>query len=352
MKNKIQYFENLRVIAVLGVIVTHAIILLWDISKHKIGPVWWGANILQSSIRFIVPILFMQSGALLLSADKNSQVYSFLKTRFSKVLIPFIVWTLLYCVYVTYSAHIPFSKNLVRAIQGPVYYHLWYMYILIGLYLITPIFQIYTSHAPRRNIFYFLILWFVITGIIPSILKATGISINLSIAYLSGYIGYFILGYYLQKYPISKIATRIAPLVAIVSIILNVLLTYYVTVHGHHPKGENDYFFHGNTSIFVITFSWAVFVMAKHSKFLNSFQIPYSNILNFGKICFGVYLLQSLIIDILQNKFKIAGTVENPIFGTLEVIALTTLICFGFFITLDILSQKSQQVKKMSILIY
>ena len=55
--------------------------------------------------------------------------------------------------------------SAVQSVLSGPYVHFWYLYILIGLYLITPIVRIVVAYADRRIIRYFLILWFVGTGI-------------------------------------------------------------------------------------------------------------------------------------------------------------------------------------------
>jgi surface polysaccharide O-acyltransferase-like enzyme len=60
-------------------------------------------------------------------------------------------------------------------LAGP-YYHFWYLYILIGLYLLTPIIRILVAHANSKVIQYFLIIWFVGTAIIPLLTLYTAIS--------------------------------------------------------------------------------------------------------------------------------------------------------------------------------
>ena len=72
----------------------------------------------------------------------------------------------------------------------------------MGLYLIAPILSRWVQKASYRELEFFLILWAVSLcyPLLKSVLiiktSQTGI-----LYYLSGYVGYFVLGYYLKTYP-------------------------------------------------------------------------------------------------------------------------------------------------------
>lgn len=82
---------------------------------------------------------------------------------------------------------------------------LWFMYALIGLYLVTPIIKPWIDRVGRREVKFYLLIWFV-TLLFPYFELI--VDINQSdtgvLYYLSGYIGYFISGYYLSRWPLEK----------------------------------------------------------------------------------------------------------------------------------------------------
>lgn len=91
-----QWLHGLRVFAIAMVVILHAsglILVEAEFSSYD----WWVGNIYNAFTRMAVPIFFMISGYLLLS--KNEGILSFYKKRFSKILLPFIIWTLFYSVW-------------------------------------------------------------------------------------------------------------------------------------------------------------------------------------------------------------------------------------------------------------
>ena len=193
MRERVVYLDVVRVLACIMVIVQHSPMV--DVVS----------SVLLSASAFLTypccPLFFMVSGALLLPMESCSPEV-FIRKRLSKVLWPTLIWTLLYfgrrivigdAVSLTSVLSIPFSA------QGCGI--LWFMYVMIGLYLITPIISPWLRGANRKEVELFLILWGVtlLYSHIEGFLQiATGY--NNMFYYFGGYLGYFVLGYYLHHY--------------------------------------------------------------------------------------------------------------------------------------------------------
>ena len=153
-------------------------------------------------------LFFLVSGALLLPApgtDMRLSTRDFLRKRLNKVLTPTLVWTVFYIV-----VRILMKKNtpdelpqMVLSIpfspQGSGV--LWFMYTLVGLYLLTPILSAWLRRASEREERFYLLLWGV-TLFYPLLVGVLKIdqTYNNILYYFSGYVGYFVLGHYLQHY--------------------------------------------------------------------------------------------------------------------------------------------------------
>ena len=194
MKERNYSFDLMRVVACIMIICMHA-----PMPSEQAIPLF-----LNASGYFTAPglcLFFVISGALLLPV--KTETFTFLKKRLSKVVMPTICFTFLYLVlsainggdvdWIRSISSIPFSA------QG--HGVLWFMYTLIGLYLVSPIISRWLDKASKREEEFYLGLW-ALTMCYP-ILKLF-LSINESntgvLYYFSGYLGYFVLGYYLNKY--------------------------------------------------------------------------------------------------------------------------------------------------------
>lgn len=150
-----------------------------------------------------VPLFFIISGYMLLPL--KLETIPFYKRRLLKILFPTLFWTFIYlfCDVMTGSIMWPdllHSICLVSFIpQGHVI--MWFMYVLIGLYLISPILSSWLTYAKKIEVELLLGLW-LFACLLPvfSDGKLTGELHTSAYYYVSGYVGFYVLGYYYKFY--------------------------------------------------------------------------------------------------------------------------------------------------------
>lgn len=325
--SSIFYFELLRSIAILAVVILHSSAPLLNHFDHQYN--WWAGNIYDSAMRWSVPIFVMISGALLLNPSKQQSIQQFLKKRISKVLVPFLVWSVLYSVFVWIMKGIKielsfnlFKEVLMNILVGNSYYHLWFLYMILGLYLITPIIKIYTNHADKRSLEYFLLLWFISTGMFGLIEKFSLIELRFEVPLVTGYIGYFILGHYLHHFKINPISKYSLYVLSVISLLITIWGTYYLT----KQNGAFEGYFYSYFSINTILMATSVFI------FFSGFRMPKNKkikhvINHLSATSLGIYLIHPMILRFLfLHNFTAAST--NPYVGILLLALATTLINF------------------------
>jgi surface polysaccharide O-acyltransferase-like enzyme len=135
------------------------------VNFHKLDDKWWATNFYDSLVRSSVPIFVMITGALLLrSSDK---LHVFFMKRAARIGIPLVFWSVFYMTWNTYRHDRDYGSApdwLVAILTGPVQYHLWYLYALIGIYLFIPFMRmIYFQSSEKERIAY-LSIWFVVVS--------------------------------------------------------------------------------------------------------------------------------------------------------------------------------------------
>lgn len=140
---RVTWVENLRATATIAVILIHVSAPFVNETlgtSTAFNSIFWDA-----AARFCVPVFVMLTGALLL--DRVMPLEVFFAKRFSRVFVPFVAWTIVYLIYhfiTEYQAggiSSPilaaqfFAQKLLRGAD----YHLWYVYMLVGLYLLLPL---------------------------------------------------------------------------------------------------------------------------------------------------------------------------------------------------------------------
>ena len=141
-------------------------------------------------------LFFMISGALLLGNSLSTK--EFLKRRLTKVVFPTLFWSFFYLAYTTVVGHGFDSKELlmdVLSIPFSAQGHgvLWFMYALVGLYLLTPILSRWLKNASKQEVEFYLLLW-TITLVYPYLKLILKINESDSgiLYYFTGYAGYFL----------------------------------------------------------------------------------------------------------------------------------------------------------------
>lgn len=203
---RVLWIDTLRALAALGVVVLHSSGSALRVPGTIPALDWWVANFGSAVGRYSVPIFLMLSGALLLPREEAAS--SLLRRRLGKLIPPFVIWSLAYGThaFLTQADTAAGIPSVARWIAGhAVYgtaYHLWYVYVLFGLYLVMPVLGRWARAASDREILYFLALWAA-----TLVFKIPGLSyytLPVDLSVVSGYAGYLVLGYFLQRRLIAQ----------------------------------------------------------------------------------------------------------------------------------------------------
>lgn len=189
--------DRLRNLATLLVIVIHVSGSVAQGNTQYDTFFWWSGNFWDSLGRPSVPLFVMLSGFLLLG--KDYELGDFLRRRFSRVVVPALFWMLIYSYYNFRAKGSPATiGEAVRGIvERPVHYHLWFIYLIIGLYMIYPILRPWIRSAQERDYWYFFACCILGTWVYKILWVFFGISIGVYFELFTNNCCYFVLGYYL-----------------------------------------------------------------------------------------------------------------------------------------------------------
>jgi surface polysaccharide O-acyltransferase-like enzyme len=306
-------FDNLRAIATVAVIILHvSSLVLYKYNKIDIS-YWWVGNIIDSSVRFSVPVFLMLSGYFIYNKTYIS-TKDFYKKRLNRIFLPFIFWSFVYLLLNIYSGtDIP--KAFAQLSTG-TYYHLWYVYTIIGIYLFMPVIQKWIQQASPYELLFYLTIWLfsgalrapVISNYVPAI----------DILYFSGYLGYTVLGFFLGKYKISLANGLKVPVYAL-GFLATAILTYLVTAHYNKFNG----LFYSYLTPNVILMSIGVFTFFYRHQIKNGYVRQALSMISANS--FGIYLLHPLILFFL-GKFQVNALLFHPIIGIMLTSVLALII--------------------------
>lgn len=333
----LDWVNSLRVLAMFMVVIIHTSSpLIMGYGRVPLSDWFWG-DFYNGLARFGVPVFVMITGALLL--PREYELGDFLKRRLGRIITPFVFWSLVYVAYAWYNEDITFTPDFWRdtrivlhQLKYGAYYHLWYVYMLIGLYFIIPVLGKFVRAATEKEIIYFLVVWLVVMFLAQPYLARYSPLVDMH--YFAGYIGYLVLGHYLTVKQFSPRLTRgCLLLIFVVTLALIVGGTYWSCLH----KGGLTLFYEPLGPAIVVLSS-VVFLLARFTvitwlsrlKKARDFISAYT---------FGIYLAHALILDVLgdpDNGINLNWQFCHPSLS----IPLTAVVCFGLALLLVYLLSK------------
>lgn len=324
--------DVIRIWGIIAVVLLHA----EAVPNLQFGQIpmdfWWQTNFYASFVCTCVPLFIMLSGALILNQEGWNGP-RFLRRRASKLLIPLIGWTLIYAAWYRFVWDRPlgFGDLLVHLVSGitkPLFAHLWFLYLIISLYLMVPVLRIFFRHSSSSLQAYFVMLWFVATGVKPLLTKLFGIDLGLYLDPFFGFVGYFLIGGSIAKFVPERISPRLLALASLalaVGYVVNLVGTYVLS----ETAGKLDDTLYEHTAPTVMIMTVASFVLLRHlSVHLRRYAAALSVL---GHLTFGIYLSHALIIVLLESGrlgFKLYPTMLPPLFGA-PLLALVVLMLSG-----------------------
>lgn len=319
---KTNWIDNLRALATVSVIILHvAAPILYQYNKISIDT-WWIGNFFDASMRFGVPIFLMITGALIL--PKTYPIKQFIKQRASKIILPFLFWSFVYIIYNLSNSHeisfIGTVKYILYKLKNGAAYHLWYIYMLLGIYLFLPIIGKWIINSTKKEIAYFIVIWVVVMVINLPILLPFKSNINFN--YFAGYLGYPVLGYYLA-HQIKPNKSNITALLLIgIGTLTTLIGTYFISLS---QKAFNPAFYGFLTPNVLIT-AIGIFLLFKQTTIKN-------NNLNLlmkaiSKHSYGIYLSHVFVL-LWLSRFKITWDFVHPAIGIIAASTLCLIISFA-----------------------
>jgi len=331
--------DLIRTIAIVLVIMLHAANESYYVAD-EMSPegvtLWWTVNIYNSLSKPSVPLFVMLTGALLLMPEKVGEPLSvFFKKRLKRIGLPFLFWGTVYFAwrFIVHGEVISGSSILQGVLMGPSI-HFWYLYLLLGLYLITPMLRLVMAYATQNILRLIIAVWFLGNGVIPLLGLLVGINLNSNVFLVAGWVGYYVLGAYALR---IRVSTSVLYVLMLWGLAWTIVGTYVVVgIVGQHF----NQFFYDSSSFAMIAFSFALFLLLARvpSKMIEQ-RFPLGNrVLNLiSQNTLAIFLFHVIVLELIQKGylgFQISLSTMNPILAVPLITAVTLLICLAVIIPL------------------
>ena len=383
--NRAVWIDWMRVAACLMVIIVHStepFYLGGDGSQIlTMADAFW-ASFFDSFVRSCVPLFIIASSFLQFPLHYSTG--EFFRRRAVRILIPFIIWTAIYAF--AWGEPAENFKNLIFNFNYSAG-HLWFVYMLIGVYLLMPLLSPWAEKVEKKELQIYLGIW-LFTTLIPIfrdwyaggsttvIYGPSGLPRQALVPfwgeaswnaygtfyYFSGFIGYLLMGLYFRKF-VGELSWKKTLAIAVPSFLTGFaisfsgfLLRVCKSACGELPVGGTvDMAVWWETTWCNDTFGVALMAIAwillfkkckADGKFYQRVLLPVSN------ASYGIYLAHLLILVPVSGYFRtlLGSGLDGKLgFWTTPVEILLSAIA-GFAIT-SIISVIIRRIPKVGKLI-
>ena len=346
-RKRIFYLDALRALAIITVIAVHLADKTWFLNTGKmvIGSLnWYVTDMLN--FRLGVDLFLMLAGALSLGRDWD--IKTFLGKRIPRIVGPFIFWGLILSVFlISCSYFFPdivhviksfnlasISKYIIKAFLakslgfGPY----WFFWMILGTYLIMPIFNKWLLHSDLKEAEYFLCFW-IITTIFTFTLNR---EFPIALTYFTSPIGLVILGYYLRHTERKIFKSIYTPIILmLIGCISSLTVSYLLSSPSHIVT-------FGRYSIFMIIIVSGVFLLFRNLSNIdlniNFFSNPKGvfkrSVFSIAKYSYGIYLIHFPILTVMICFLRKCTDLNFKPIVLISFVGII-LICWGIMALLN-----------------
>lgn len=321
MKKRIIWIDILRLIGIIMVLTIHVV-------GNTINTFNLGGNantvyrVLSGISATAICLFVMISGMMFLG--KNITYKDMFKKYIPKILIGIVVigfiYSMMELVFINKSFELSFIyESFLKIIHMDTWAHMWYLYLVLALYLLTPVIKILTDNLNEKK--------YIITLLISLLIGITlSLFVNVhpvlkSLIMLYAYVIYYIYGYFIYKFKIGnvyKMSNYIGALISVGYIIYLVINTSALEVINY-------------ISFPVFVIASALILVFKDRDFKDN-KIT-KQITNIGLCSYGIYVIHQVFINIIYKVLKLDIIVSYPILLPVYMLVIF-ILSYGVIYTL------------------
>lgn len=285
----------------------------------------------NSLFRTCVPLFVMLSGYFLFPITDTR---AFFKKRMSRVAIPFILWCVVYAFYYYFKGQADLETTLINVSKIAVNYgvdvgHLWFVYMLLGIYLFAPLISAWIQTCTRRNMEFYLLLWSITLAvpyihlIFPAVWGECYWNHTPMVYYFSGFLGYVILANYIKRFHLQPRVWNYY--LGTILIIAGYAITafgflYLLPIEKHTATLELTW---GFETINVAMMTAGIFLVLKNVSIENNSSPAVRLLADISAKSYGVYLAHIIVLNavfVWLNPYFQSAAIKLPL------IAFTTFV--------------------------
>lgn len=322
-ENRMASFSYLRIAATLGVICMHVASTLTD--NPGLFPLTDAERLFYMTVAqcftWCVPCFLMTTGALLLRREKPIGIADCVFKYARRVLLALLVFGLPYGWIMEYAevgrlSPAQLGNAVLRVISNRSFAHMWYLYVIIGIYLLLPVIRAFTDSCSERALRYVLLILFAFDFVLPTASTLLGIRIAFELPVASCYLFYVLSGHYLFRFRPGWMTRTRAVAAAVLLCLMAIVAAYLTEWRGARAVAPYSS---------PVTAVCAAGVFALFSRL--SGETP-TRVLRLDEATFGVYLIHPVFIHLMYRV--VGATPTGNLFPLRALIAACGVAVISF----------------------
>lgn len=289
------YLDVARIAAILAVVAIHNWSLLHVLTVGT-GR-WWAVDIILNASRWAVPVFVMISGGLLLGPRPGEKPSTFFRRRLLRVGVPAVFWITAYFLFRAAYLEENLTPSIILtdlALAQP-FTQLYFLYVIVGLYLVTPVLRPFTSNATRLQLCLaaggFLVIA-ALNALLPYTLaisaRSTGLTLWLE------FIGFYLAGRALYGLRLTRTASVLIWLAVPLLLACQIGTVYVLAQSG---DGSWQQYPQGYFSVFTIGSALLIYVLcAQDTVGQTRSGVMGRGVAALGGATFGVFLVHEMLL--------------------------------------------------------
>ena len=316
----ITQFIWIRVLACLAIVLLHTLftgtVYFDDTITEKQLAV---SKTIENLLMWAVPSFLMVTGSLLLDPNKTISADKLFGKYLRRIALALVSFTLIFQImdFIAGDQDTVVKGWLSNLLQGHSWAHMWYLYLMIGIYLTLPFYKMITRQASLRQIWILILIIVVFVSILPMV-RLAGLDCGFYIPTQLIYPVYLFAGYALYKKNLPAWASALMAIVSSIAIIMLSIATPQADIFGYD-------------SILVIIQSLSLYSL------LLRLKLPAGEILHSIDQCgFGIYLIHMIGVRAVMKWVGFNPYAHSPVFCIAAMVLL--FFSISYLITLALQS--------------
>ncbi len=331
------YLDALRIITMWFIVTGHSASTYMDILTPE-TTAWQYLATWNSICHWTIGMFVMISGALFLDPDRRFDIKRLYKHNILHIIEVFFFWSLLYTLLVVFTNGTPDTPVtfLAELIKG--HYHMWYLYMLVGLYAITPLLRKIT--ADWNMTLYLALVCMVIGFAVPTVvflrdsLNEVGVpfmagpiwtSLDTSLANMNlyfplGCLGQYVLGYILAKGDFTKKQRGILYGLGLFGFLFTLLFPLFT-----HAVFGKSILMSADAMLNTVFLNIGIFTLCRY--LVPAECKPW--VRRVSSLILVVYLMHPMVLEILDHPLNINAVTITPFAPAIGSQVLGTIVMAG-----------------------